>query len=353
MPDGIARILTYDFTDGGYVFTPVGSDDGTVFVHATLPDGGTEVLVYGPGATTPTVYDPPGRDGLGLVAGPNGPAYLLNTNSGLDHIMLYTVGGDARDLTNVPSAVGPRVVAPDGTLYLGYGGAVDTQTTTQFQVVIVKPDGGPAQLVQLSPNPADSNGVNIRVGTDNNAYVTYRDSVTGDIVNAVVEPDGTTRTLPFDPNGDVFGPSPTFRQYDPNAFTFGPDGRTYTMTGSTADTVVIHSSADGFETESTTSISDTGFPVGPLVFGPDGTAYLTLVKDETLFGATTSVWAITPEGATKVGEVTGLPAQGVFDGPAVTVGDDGHLYLTTYTRADAVDFPTTTVVHTFSTPIEV
>ncbi len=279
-----STIETSDPIDGAVLNTIAVTPDGTVYVsirnQATQTDS---VAVVSTDGTVETVTIPGAIVSVPSAAPGSTAGYVVNPEIDDRGYVAYTSGGTTY----------MAVINPDGsldrTVALPAGASVGT-------AVIFGPDGAPYQVIQYK----DGDG---RVTAQ--AVVT----LTNDTVSA---PQPGMRLLPNHP-----------------ALQFGPDGTAYLVTVESGQNPAYH--FVGFDSSGATisTLTVSGFLVpqqsnyvysqAPLAFGPDGTAYATVLGDNA------GVWSLAPGGGTQVLDLD--LSQGATVDP-VAFGPDGTMYLT-------------------------
>lgn len=298
-----STIETSDPIDGSVLNSIAVTPDGTVYVsvrnQADQSDSVAVVLSDGTVATVPI----PGA--IDLVSHPvsgSTAGYVVDPESGDRGYVAYTAGGTTY----------LAVINPDGTIdrtvSLPAGASVGT-------TVIHGPDGEPYQVIQYE---------------DGEGRVTAQAVIT-------LSNDSVSAPQPGTPLLPNFSPLP-----------FGPDGVAYLATVESGPNPEYHFA--GFDDDGTvvSSLDVSGFLVpqrldavssqAGLAFGPDGTAYATLL------GTDAGVWALTPEGGTQALDLD--LTQGATVDP-VTFGPDGTAYVTV---SEFVGGAWVTTVHTFAAP---
>ncbi|MET0473675.1 MAG: hypothetical protein ABW001_03460, partial [Mycobacterium sp.] len=228
----------------------------------------------------------------------------------------------------------------------------DTDTT---KLIIGRPDGT-TSVVQLGDFDFSPD---IQIGTDNNAYWQDDDQltvITSAGVKQVPSLGGAVQALAFGADGKayitvdsgagvkVLSSTNGFASFSTSSIVpghadffgvtllqAGPNGIAYVHTDD-PDRILTAISASG---ATVGTLTGGGKVIGPVVFGADGTGYVTVqIGDEFSDGPfKTAVWAFRASGATKIAEVdgqaatTGTNADSIL--PAVEVGPDGKVYLTT------------------------
>lgn len=280
-------------------------------------------------------------------------------------------------------------VTPGGTVYV----PVRNSTTQTDSVAVIDPDGSvttvqiPGAIVFVAPRVSPSSaGYDANPNAGEAGYVAYTSN--GTTYLAVLDPDGTVARTVALPDGAVvstpvgFGPdgaafqvieyrdgdgritseavvalagdavtaalpgAPLRPNYD--ALQFGPDGTAYLVTVESGPVLTYHVLGIDESGATVTSLDVSGFLVPrqvdsvfheeAIVFGADGTGYLTVT------GADAGVWALTPGGGAKVLDLD--LANGSTVSPVV-FGPDGTPYVTV---SDFVDGAYVTTVKTFTPP---
>jgi YVTN family beta-propeller protein/VCBS repeat-containing protein len=367
-------------------FATVGSDGKTYITLATPPSdpnsvGTTKVLVFD--GTGSTVVQLTGQPMAEPIAGPNGGVYQIteeydpaNQALGDTFITKITAGGAT---TTSPAIVGlplgPPRVASDGTVYL----VVQPEDGSATDDVAFWHGSGAVGLAPINGTAAPLStydGSPLTVGSDGKAYVAYTDSSGGYHV-AIVGPSGSTtvRDMPtgaaikqqvvFAPNGTGYqlvqetgddGPQVQVVNLSTGQSTavlpgavpsgqvddvfFGSNGQGYVLTSS-GDTSHPASAILAFKSDGTTVATVTepdegvipdyksapgpvGFSINPVVFAPDGTAYVTFSTNSGQLDPSNpghaEIWAFTSSGATKVLDVNTALVE------PVTIAPDGTVY---------------------------
>ncbi len=353
----------------------------------------TLVTVTGSTATTRTLAGSPGSQ---LVVSPDGSVLvtLISYTDGISfQIARLTSTGVTTSASATGSVKGWPQVAPDGTAYLA---VADEEGAARL--LVLRP-GGASSVIDLPGEFGGSGAPTINVaaiGPDNTVYVPLM-GVDGSPVVAVVSPTGTVSVRSLDgypsslpvvaPDGTAYQVVETYDEATGDSSThvvvLNSGAKTVSLPGSPSQlqggTSLVTVAPDGtgllivisddgsvrglaFDKAGATlgSFTDRGIPTAAIelgglqgatgkvfVFGPDGTAYVTLIEittdDQT--GAATpiksAVYAMSAAGVTKVLEVPG----GVATAP--TVAPDGTVYVSTATiDASSTDGVTTVKVIT-------
>ncbi|KWX67040.1 cadherin-like domain-containing protein [Mycobacterium sp. NAZ190054] len=349
--------------------------------------------VYTFTGTSSTVREIPGSaDGAKVVTADGVYQYTYDDATGQSYISRITADTIETSDPLDGRVINPITVTPDGTVYVSVRNSV-TQTDS---VAIISSSGevttveipGTIFPVMPSVNPTVG-GYDANPNIGDNGYVAY--SSNGASFLAVLNPDGTiarTVGLPagtvvstpvdFGPDGaayqvvetrdaqgrvtsravlalstDTVTPALPGNPLQPNfpAIQFGPDGSGVLVTVESGQSPFEYHFLRFDQTGATIATADlSGFLQATdvdyvywqegVVFGPDGTPYVTLT------GADQGVWALTSTGPVKVLELD--LAQGELVEP-VTFGPDGTPYVTVSER---VDGSYVTTVRTFTAPIE-
>ncbi|MGB3356311.1 MAG: Ig-like domain-containing protein [Mycobacterium sp.] len=380
--EGQTRTMTApELLTSGISFNVTVAPDGTVYLPTLvqLPTGvdsqtglATEVLVFDPSGSvskSPVIADM--RPAAGVVVAADGTAHLLTTpffapdGSTPDTYMVSIVTGGG--LINTPPFTAPfwdpqiLGASPGGTLYV----LINDSDDDVNRVVVVRPSGSLSTVTLGEFSFSDP----YVIGKDDNLYMTYR--FDGEDVLAVVSSTGQTRVLPFSVDLEPFSGGPQL--------AFDDDGTAYAVV-STEGGVVVRISEDGFATWRASSpvditrgylqigpngtaylvsdssgaivtaidrtgrilatvVDDAGTAVGPVVFAENGIAYVTVLNGNPAEPTvTTTVWAITASGVSKVTTVSGFTG-GAAPGspsstPLVSFTGDGKLILTTVVVED-------------------
>ena len=316
--DTTAVLATIDASDHAHVVSPDGyqangpavvGPDGTIYqTFRSSPLGGgkgtTKIVVIDPTTATPTVIDLDGQTVGKLVFDPDtGIGYQTlwtvdpETEANTTTIAVFSPGDTTPTLHPFDGRpFRPGVLAANGTFYQGI--PHESETT------LVRVGPGGVSHVTLSGTEDGLLVVNPDTGT---AYVPLQQ---GDLGNplyslAIVEPgDGEFDVTYFSGSGRV----------GPVIFHDGGAYQTVNVFGNRTFVIDLATSELLFEAD--------GHAVDPVVFAPDGTAYLvTLGPGPNL--PPTAVTFLAP-GSTTPGA---LYEQGVASGPIV-FGDDGVGYLT-------------------------
>jgi Cadherin-like domain len=353
---------------------PIVASDGKVYVAAMTRDEAqnetvTKILTYTGSAFTVREFVDRPLLGTPLTAGQNGTVFLATGDSTLYQTLLLRI--TATDVQTI-ALNGPLMsfvrVGSNNTAYV-----LVSNGSAGSSLKIIDANGGvvdvpiPGETVQV-----ELNGGNLVVGPDGNAYVAYK-TAERDYVG-VISSSGSIAGIPL-PTGAMVGPttvSPDGKAYtlvgrqDPDTgelvvsvvalatgnesaaaaggylspsiepLTFGPDGKVYRIEPADpqqgrTETRVLVVNPDGttFATFSATgqvaAASEPGGLQGQTVrlvtFGPDGTGYVAISQGLTETGGTSSLWAVTPAGATKVFEETAILVM------PPTIAPDGSVYV--------------------------
>ncbi|MBX7450659.1 tandem-95 repeat protein [Mycolicibacterium sp. 3033] len=295
--------VTSSATVSGYLRgRPLVASDGTAYLAYADADDVGHLLVLRPAGGTGVINLPGQFAQSNLLTlntasiAPNGTIYIPMLNDEGDAfaaIVSPTGAVTTRTLDGYPGEV--PVVAPNGTAYQ----VVSTYNGGYFTHVVVLNNG--ATTVSLPGEPIQLQG--------NTPLLAVAPDGTGLLI--VVNDDGTVRGLAFNQAGTTLG----------------------TFTGRGVPTIAIELGGE------------MGLTGKAFVFGPDGTAYVTIVEstsdDETgeLTSVKSVVYAMSSAGVTKVLEVPGATAA------APTVAPDGTVYVTTATL-NGTDGVTTVKVYT-------
>ncbi|MEH3138907.1 MAG: Ig-like domain-containing protein [Mycobacterium kyogaense] len=337
----------------------------------------TLVTVTGATATTRTLNGSPGSQ---LIVSPDGSVLVTLIAYGDDDISYRIARLTSTVVTTSASATGsvkgwPQV-APDGTAYLAI-----TDDQGAAKLLVLRPGGASSEISLAGEFPGSTMPViNLAaIGPDNKVYVPLTDGE-GSYFVAIVSPTGTVSTRSVDgypafvpvvaadgtayqvvqtsnAAGDSFTHvvvlnsgastvslpgSPSQLQGGTSLVAVAPDGTGLLIVTNTDGSVRGLSFDKNGETHG--SFTDRGAPTAAIelgglqgatgkvfVFGPDGTAYVTIIEstsdDET--GQVTvlksAVYAMGSAGVTKVLEVPGRVAT------APTVAPDGTVYVSTAT----------------------
>jgi WD40 repeat protein len=288
------------------------SSDGTIYQVVSTgrqPHDLTKIVVISPTSTRPMVFDLTGSAHGELAIDPaTGTVYQTlrtadpETGADTTTVVVITPGAPTPVTLSFPGETIRSVLGPNGSFY---------QVTVQPYeptLVVISPDGTTVTTATLFGNPTGP----VVVGPDGTAYVPleYLDGDPYPVLGIVAPGSGPDEiTYWFPPGSDDFVGGVVFN-----------DGAVY-QTVQAENTAVVYDIA----TEDDVLISAPGEAQGPVVFGPDGAAYLTTV-------------ATSPTG-TSYGLVTvdrgDAPATGYETSPLVqyplVFGPDGTAYLTTKT----------------------
>ena len=359
--------------------------DGTTYITLATPSsdpnsiGTTKVLVFD--GTNSTVVVVPGQAAAQPIAGPNGSVYQVTedrdpSNPALGDTFITKIT-PAGSTTTSPAITGaafgsPRV-ASDGTAYVVVQSGDGTESVAIWNgsgtVTLAPINGTAAPLLSYDGSP-------ITIGPDGKAYVAYTDS-SGAYHVAIVAPNGgtTVKDIPtggtinqevvFAPNGTGYqlvqestdnGPQIQVVNLSTGQSTaalqgelpsnqiddvfFGPDGQGYVFSNSVDDSNNPLVSVQAFNPDGTTvatvsgsgrvvpdyrsAPNPVGYTLNPVVFAPDGTAYVTISTNSGQLDPSNpghaEIWAFTPSGATKVLDVDTALVE------AVTIAPDGTVY---------------------------
>lgn len=299
--------VTSSATVSGYLRgRPLMASDGTVYLAYADENDLGHLLVLRPAGGT-GVINLPGQFAQSnlltlntMAIAPNGTVYIPmvdDEGNAFAAIVSPTAVVTTRTLDGYPGEV--PVVAPNGTAYQVVS-TYDFEAASSFTHVVVLNNG--AKTVSLPGEPIQLQG--------NTPLLAVAPDGTGLLL--VVNDDGTVRGLAFNQAGTTLG----------------------TFTDRGAPTIAIELGGE------------MGLTGKAFVFGPDGTAYVTIVEsasdDETgeLTAVKSVVYAMSSAGVTKVLEVPGATAA------APTVAPDGTVYVSTATLNGTSDGVTTVKVVT-------
>ncbi|MCG7592792.1 Ig-like domain-containing protein [Mycobacterium sp. PSTR-4-N] len=302
--------VTSSMRSAGYPQSwPMAAADGTAFLAIAGADGPRLMVMRADGTSTVVVLPGDFVEGsvpaLGLIGiGPDSRAYVpLLDGDGQPVMAVITPAGTQtiRSLDGLPTQ--PVVFGPGGTAYQ----VVETYDSESFapSTHVVNVSTGAATL-SLPGSVTRVQGLlpSVAVGSDGTAYL------------VVADEDGSVRGIAFDSTGATLGSFTDHGVIAPAVFLGGLQG----VTGS------------------------------QFVFGPDGTAYVTIVdavtNEETgnSTAVKTAVYAMNAAGITKVLEVPDA-----LTGAGVTVASDGTVYLSTAT-VDSTTLDGVTTVRVITPP---
>jgi large repetitive protein len=334
---------------GNWTYTPTAEDRSAAYYGAGPADVTFKIIASDGEDQTPvsvTAAIDPAADGQtvtlpagaaptsGFVTDANGNAYQTSYNDSTHTSYVTVIGADGHAHTSGPlpgSPIDPPAPGADGATYqvttdgtktyvnvIGAEGASQSvEVPGNFSGSLVMGPNGIGYLTTNTATPA-SPGVPSWPGGNSNPGPTVPDVT----YVTVVGPDGavTTAGLPGRP-----GP-----------LSFGPDGTAYQLTtqggpGDTQTFVTVVDEAGGTHT----SDAITGDTSGKVVFGSEGTPFVT-----TYSGEQTWVTAIDSEGHLHTSApITGDPDVGA------TVGRNGIVYQTTRLRGGASEETLVTAVN--------
>ncbi|MGP4053867.1 Ig-like domain-containing protein [Mycobacterium sp. 4D054] len=345
--------------------------------------------VYTFTGTSNTVREIPGTpDGAKVITADGVYQYTFDESTGKSYISRITADAIETSDPLDGRVINPISVTPDGTVYV----SVRNAATGTDSVAIISSTGEvitvevPGTVVPVLPSVSPVlGGYDANPNAGDNGYVVYESG--GVRYLAVVNPDGTivrTMTLPagttvatpveFGPDGaayqvietrdeqgrvtsravlalatDTVTPALPGNPLRPNfpALQFGSDGSGVLITVESGQSPFEYHFLRFDQDGATIATADlAGFPQAAeqdyvfwqeeVVFGPDGTPYVTLT------GADQGVWALTSTGPVKVLDLDLGPGELV---EPVKFGPDGAAYVTVSERVDGA-FVTT--VRTFT-----
>ncbi|WP_157850919.1 beta strand repeat-containing protein [Mycolicibacterium obuense] len=340
--------------DGQPASQLVASPDGSVVMSLLSYEDFSYRIVRLTGTSATTSAAATGSvNGWPQVA-PDGTAYLAYTDEGENaaHLLVLRPGG-ASSVIDLPGEfvtsnliqLGAAAIGPDNKVYVpmvGEGGnsfvaivsptgAVSVRSVDGYpgELPVIGADGTAYQVVATYDEVTGSSGTHVVVLNTGATTVSLPGEpiqLSGRTPLLAVAPDGTGLLLVVDRDGSVRG------------LAFNKTGATLgTFTDSGTPTVAIE--LGGLQ----------GLTGKAFVFGPDGTAYVTIVETSSNIetGEVTpiksTVYAMSAAGVTKVLEVPGATAT------APTVAPDGTVYVSTATL-DGTTFDGVTTVKVITPP---